>query len=240
MSYDQNYESDLMRGTQDPRPWNLIEIIKSYCKKTDSLLDVGCGTAFKTIQLANCVKSIYGIDNNEKMLEKAKQNIQDTKIKNIFIANADVQQIPFDDNCFDIATCMVAPHNTKELFRILKSGGYAILEKLGDQDNRNLKNEFDYNKKRKRGQFADLKEDERAKIYKKEFGGLFSEVSIKNEFWKTWYSIEGLYLLLEQTPIIKNFNKKRDKQIIEKIKEKYMTKKRIETLQNRLLIIAKK
>lgn len=115
-----------------------------------------------------------------------------------------------------------------------------LLEKLGDRDHWNLKNEFDYNKKRKRGQFADLKKGERAKIYRKEFGRLFSEVSIRNEFWKTWYSVEGLYLLLEQTPMVKNFDKEKDKKIIEKIKQKYITKKGIGTLQNRLLIIAKK
>lgn len=67
MGYDQNYESDLIRGAQDPRPWNSIEIIKNYCKKTDNLLDIGCGTAFKTIQLANYVKSIYGIDNKKNV-----------------------------------------------------------------------------------------------------------------------------------------------------------------------------
>ncbi|MFH1187902.1 MAG: class I SAM-dependent methyltransferase, partial [bacterium] len=215
MGYDQNYESVLMRGVQDPRPWNLIEIIKSYCKKTDKLLDLGCGTAFKTIQLASCVKIIYGIDNNKKMLKKAKQNIQAAKIKNIFLTNADVKQIPFDDNFFNIATCMVAPHDTKELFRVLKPGGYAILEKLGDRDHWNFKKEFDRGKKRKRGQFADFRQGERAGIYKKEFEKLFSEVIIRNEFWKTWYSDEGLYLLLEQTPMIKNSNKEKDKKIVE-------------------------
>lgn len=62
MLYGQKYESNLLRGLEDTRPWNLLEVIRQYLKKSDTLLDIGCGTAFKLIQLSNNVKKIYGLE----------------------------------------------------------------------------------------------------------------------------------------------------------------------------------
>lgn len=240
MSYDQNYESNLLRGEQDVRPWNLLEIIQKHVKKSDILLDIGCGTAFKLIQLARNVKKIYGLEPNEKMRVKAKENISYAKISNITLIDGRAEKLPFQDNYFDIVTCIVAPHNTAEVFRVLKPHGYAILEKIGDRDKWNFKQEFGSDKDGLRGQFAYFANGERAKNYKKEFIQLFSNVSVQNGFWKTYYSMDGLLLLLEQTPTIRGFNKEADKQALKNIQQKYSTSKGLETTQNRILIVAKK
>jgi len=206
MPYDSRYELDLLRGTEEPRPWNLIEIIEKYARKTDILLDIGCGTAFKLIQLADKVAKIYGIEPNKEMRIKAEENIGKERVSNIVLIEGKSERIPFESNYFDIVTCMVAPHITAEVHRILKPNGYAILEK----------------------------------IYEKEFGELFSEVSVQNGFWRTYYTMSGLVLLLEQTPAIRGYDTKNDIEILDKIKRKYSTARGIETTQNRILIIARK
>ena len=240
MPYDSRYELDLLRGTEEPRPWNLIEIIEKYARKTDILLDIGCGTAFKLIQLADKVAKIYGIEPNKEMRIKAEENIGKERVSNIVLIEGKSERIPFESNYFDIVTCMVAPHITAEVHRILKPNGYAILEKIGDRDKWNFKQEFGSDDKGYRGQFSDLPDGERERIYEKEFGELFSEVSVQNGFWRTYYTMSGLVLLLEQTPAIRGYDTKNDIEILDKIKRKYSTARGIETTQNRILIIARK
>jgi SAM-dependent methyltransferase len=240
MPYDQRYESELLRGVEEPRPWDLLQVIKRHAKKSDVLLDIGCGTAFKTIQLAGDVKEIYGLEPNERMRAKAEENIGATGVCNIVLVDGRAEELPFEDSSFDIVTCMVAPHVTLELHRVLRPNGYAIVEKIGDRDKWNFKEEFGSDSTGPRGQLSDLPSGERARIYEEEFGRLFSEVSVQNEFWKTYYSLEGLLLLLAQTPTVRNFDAEVDGEALQRIQRKYATPKGIETKQNRILIIARK
>ncbi|MGI9281048.1 MAG: hypothetical protein ACR2PX_15695 [Endozoicomonas sp.] len=41
-----HYESQLIRGRQEPRPWAIQEEIKSLCQPDFHCLDLGCGTLF--------------------------------------------------------------------------------------------------------------------------------------------------------------------------------------------------
>jgi SAM-dependent methyltransferase len=148
--------------------------------------------------------------------------------------------LPFEDESFDIVTAMVAPHDTTEVYRVLKPGGYTIIEKISDRDKWNFKVPFGNDEKGPRGQFSYYEKGERVKEFREEFLNFFSELEIRNGFWKTYYSVQGLYMLLEETPTIRNFDKERDRHIVEEIAEKYKTEKGIETTQNRLLIRARK
>ncbi len=240
MTYNKEYESHALRGISEDLPWSFLDIVKKYTKSSDVLLDIGCGTAFKTIQLANNVNKIYAMEPNKKMRKKAEENIINANISNVVLLDGRAENLPFENESFDIVTCIVAPHETTEIFRVLKSGGYAIIEKIGDRDKYNLKQEFGFDESWPRWQFLSFSKGGRTELYKKEFEKLFSYVSIQNSFWKTYYSIEWFELLLKQTPTIRNYDKKKDKKIIQTIQKKYTTSKWIETEQNRILIIAKK
>lgn len=174
------------------------------------------------------------------MIIKAKKNISESGTINVTLIKGEAEKIPFRDNSLDVVTCMVAPHITSEVFRVLKPNGIAILEKIGDRDKWNFKQEFDCDSQGLRGQFSSLSKGDRAVSYKHEFGNLFSEVLVKNEFWKTYYSMEGLILLLEQTPTIRNFDRKLDSKALIRIQQKYLGQRGIETEQNKILIVAKK
>lgn len=240
MPYDLKYESQLLRGVEEPRPWDLLEIIKKHTIKSGNLLDIGCGTAFKLINLANSAYKIYGLEPNNSMLNRAIENIRNSSCPNIFLMSGKAEEIPFNDNSFDIVVCMVAPHDTSEVYRVLKPNRYAILEKIGDRDKWNFKEVFGSDELGNRGQFSNFSGGELASNYEKEFKVLFTEISVQNSFWKTYYSLEGLLLLLDQTPTIRNFGKIKDHSAIERIQEKYSTSKGLETTQNRILIVAKK
>ena len=57
--YTSDIESTLIRGVEDPRPWNLIQIVKDYLPDEGTLLDAGTGTANKLIPLAAHAQQRY-------------------------------------------------------------------------------------------------------------------------------------------------------------------------------------
>jgi ubiquinone/menaquinone biosynthesis C-methylase UbiE len=95
--------------------------------KQHSILDAGCGTG-STIQFLNDYGVTYGVD----VSSVATAFCRKRGLKNI--KTGDVSKLPYDDNFFDIVSCMdVLEHiedenkAVKELYRVLKPGGELIL-----------------------------------------------------------------------------------------------------------------
>jgi ubiquinone/menaquinone biosynthesis C-methylase UbiE len=227
---------------EEPRPWDLIQEIGKILQPSHRLLDIGCGTASKLINLVSRfpAQEVIGIEPNERMRQQAVKNVVASNLDNIRILEAWADRLPFDDEYFDVVTAMVAPHDTAEVYRVLKPGGYAVIEKIGDRDKWNLKLSFGEDEQGLRGQFCYYQEGEREKQFRDEFSQLFNNVFIRNGFWKTYYSLDGLFLLLEETPTVRNFNRIEDGIIAENFAKIYMTDKGIEINQNRLIICATK
>jgi ubiquinone/menaquinone biosynthesis C-methylase UbiE len=92
----------LHRGEQIKK----IKIISSelIIKKTDRLLDVGCGTGF-SFDFLECIS--YGVDPSDKMLKLCTD-------KNAKLFCAGAENLPFEDNFFDIVISVTAIHNFKD------------------------------------------------------------------------------------------------------------------------------
>jgi len=95
-------------------------------KKTDWLLDVGCGTGVST-SLFECNK--IGIDPSEKLIFQA--------VKRIPAIIGKGEELPFNDGIFDIVVCITAIHNFEdykkgisEMKRVCKEGGRIIITLL--------------------------------------------------------------------------------------------------------------
>ena len=91
--------------------------------KEDWLLDVGCGTGVST-ELFECNK--IGIDPSEKLISQA--------VKRIPAIIGKGEELPFNDNVFDIVICITAIHNFEdykkgisEMKRVCKGGGKIII-----------------------------------------------------------------------------------------------------------------
>jgi ubiquinone/menaquinone biosynthesis C-methylase UbiE len=98
------------------------------------VLDIGCGVGATAIDMARkygCTVVASDIDPN--MLEKAKQNVSQTNLTDkVEVTNADIQQMPFADNEFDMviveAVTMFVNRKkaVEESRRACKSGGKVI------------------------------------------------------------------------------------------------------------------
>jgi demethylmenaquinone methyltransferase/2-methoxy-6-polyprenyl-1,4-benzoquinol methylase len=112
-------------------------------------LDLCCGTGDVAFALARSGMDVVGLDFSEPMLEVAEQrvrtatNVSGTALCTIRLLRGDAQQIPFPDESFDLVTISYGLRNLasletglREMRRVLKPGGCAIILDFGKPDNR--------------------------------------------------------------------------------------------------------
>ncbi|HDD70792.1 MAG TPA: methyltransferase domain-containing protein [Candidatus Woesearchaeota archaeon] len=94
-----------------------------YVRKTDWLLDVGCGTGIST-ELFECNK--IGIDPSERLVCQA--------VKRIPAIIGKGEELPFNDAVFDVVICITAIHNfddyrkgISEMKRVCRKNGRIII-----------------------------------------------------------------------------------------------------------------
>lgn len=240
MPYNEQYESSLIRGIEEPRTWDLTTEIAKHAKPTDLLLDVGCGTAFKILKLSPYVREIYGLDPNPIMRGKAQENIEKANVTNMKLFEGSSERLPFPDETFDIVTCMVATQNVQEFHRVLRRGGWVISEQLGDLDKRAVADCFGDDEHGPRGIFGELGKVAEIDQHKALFKSLFSEVEIQVGQWNSYLTYEGLALLLDLVPLVRGFDRVRDEAGLKKAKDTLTTPKGIHVFHERLLIKARK
>ncbi|OFX73490.1 MAG: hypothetical protein A2X12_01710 [Bacteroidetes bacterium GWE2_29_8] len=106
----------------------------------DVCLDLGCGRGGDTFEMArltgNKGKAI-GIDLSEKMIEKAKLFANENNINNADFILSDMQNLPLDNETFDIciSNCVLNHIKDKEgiwheIFRVLKKGGHFVISDI--------------------------------------------------------------------------------------------------------------
>ena len=99
------------------------------------VLDIATGGGHTALKFAPHVEKVIASDLTPKMLEKAEQFITSQGIQNVEFQVADAENLPFEDNQFDLVTCRIAPHHfpnvakfVQESARVLKAGGLLLIQ----------------------------------------------------------------------------------------------------------------
>ena len=124
--YQAGYDSSLLRGEDNPatpRPWDLRKLIQSHGNKNNTLLDIGCGFAFKLIPLAPYFKQIIGVEPGDAMRSLAEQKVADSKMNNITITAGFAENLPLPSHSIDVVSVMLARWDAGEIGRVLKKTG---------------------------------------------------------------------------------------------------------------------
>ena len=101
-------------------------------KDTSLVLDVGCGSGIVTRDIARLTKGkVVAVDGSEDMINVAKDILKDYSNVELKVCNA--EDLPFDDNIFDIVTCNLVlmwaddPQRVvNEMARVTKPGGKVL------------------------------------------------------------------------------------------------------------------
>ncbi|MDZ4993417.1 methyltransferase domain-containing protein [Clostridium perfringens] len=124
------------RWESEELPWNYKDILKKYLNADYKLLDMGTGGGEFLLSLNHPY-------NNTSVTEKWEPNVKLCKdrleplgieVKQVF----DDNELPFEDNTFDMVINRQASFNIKEVKRILKPNGLFITQQVGCKNNRIL------------------------------------------------------------------------------------------------------
>jgi SAM-dependent methyltransferase len=132
---------DYLHGHPEPvlrsHRWRTAENSAAYLlthlRPTDSLLDVGCGPGTITVDLAGRVGETIGVDSSAEVVEAAAASLESPDAASGSRPRyevADVYQLPFDDDRFDVVHAhQVLQHLTdpvaalREMARVARPGG---------------------------------------------------------------------------------------------------------------------
>ena len=111
------------------------EMLMELCQvsRNNYILDVGCGAGVTPVFIAKTIGcKIVGVDISEGMVERSKERVKKERLTDkIELRAADAQNLPFNDNCFDIVfteSVTAFPEDKQkavnEYVRVTKPGGY--------------------------------------------------------------------------------------------------------------------
>src|SRR4051794_22945162 len=79
---------------------NSAAYLRPHLRPEQSLLDVGCGPGTITADLADLVRHVTAVEPVSTALDSARQHAHGRS--NITFETADVHNLPYDDNSFDV------------------------------------------------------------------------------------------------------------------------------------------
>ena len=98
----------------------------------DRVLECACGTGMMTVQIAPLCAAVTATDYAEGMLKKTREKCRD--LSNVQVMQADITQLPFADDCYDVVIAANVIHllddpykALSELNRVTRPGGLIII-----------------------------------------------------------------------------------------------------------------
>ena len=100
--------------------FTVVENAKRYLNASDLVLDFGCATGKKALELAGHVKKVQGIDISPKMVAVATRNATERNIQNVEFTQATIFDPRFERESFDAVLAFGILHLLKELPKALQ------------------------------------------------------------------------------------------------------------------------
>ncbi|MFA5022039.1 MAG: class I SAM-dependent methyltransferase [Patescibacteria group bacterium] len=116
--------------------WPNLPDLKKYVKSGDKVLDLGCGNGKLRLLFKDVKIDYIGVDNSDDQINFA-QNRNDFKIESQQFLKAEVFNLPFADNSFEVVFFIAVLHHLpskqlrlqalQEIKRVLKPGGVLVM-----------------------------------------------------------------------------------------------------------------
>jgi ubiquinone/menaquinone biosynthesis C-methylase UbiE len=112
----------------------LKDIAEFNYHKEEKVLEVGTGVGTDIVSYAKNGSKVSGVDLTEKAIEITKKHLETFKLPYEKLLVADAENLPFEDNYFDLVYSFGVLHHTpnteqgvQEVLRVLKPGGKFII-----------------------------------------------------------------------------------------------------------------
>lgn len=117
--------------------------------KDKVVADLGCGTGFVSLALANEASIVFSVDNSRNMLKQLKINVADKSYKNLYLIKSSLDSLSLFDESVDVIFINMALHHIKdakkaisEMHRVLKKDGIVIISDVMEHDGEWAKEEM--------------------------------------------------------------------------------------------------
>jgi ubiquinone/menaquinone biosynthesis C-methylase UbiE len=171
-----------------------VSLIKT--EKHWNVIDLATGTANFAIALSPYVNHVLATDITEKMLEEGNKKIERENVKNIDLEIADVHNLQYENDKFDLTTVRIAPHHfnniekaIQEMIRVTKTNGYIFVEDTVAPSDKKASEFFNHIERlRDPSHIRDLSVDEWIEYFKKNACEVLI-VEIRPKKWLlTWWT----------------------------------------------------
>ena len=106
------------------------------------VLDVATAAGHTAFAFAPRVAHVRATDITEEMLELARKQAKERGLDNVTVEYADAEDLPYDDDSFDLVTCRIAAHHLVDVSpfmaqatRVLRPGGLlAVVDNVVPED----------------------------------------------------------------------------------------------------------
>ena len=229
--------SDINYTKENFTNWDMYEILRNNVNKESKILDLGTGGGEKVIKYFPEAKEIIATDFSKEMIKTAKENLKKTDRKDITFRQMDNLNMNLKKNYFDVVVARNTKIDPKQIYEVLKEGGYLIVRGVDKYDCYELKKIFGYGQ----GYFDDTQIS--VKDYNNIINANFKNTELVFIHEREYYdNYESLYEFLKIVPILNDMNDKNniDERKLSKYVEENIYNNKVRLLRRYYGIVAKK
>jgi ArsR family transcriptional regulator len=136
-NFEEHGAADEHRQVVPGRSWAAWARALGHLLPDLELADLGCGEGYLAIEASRFAKRVIAVDRSELVLDRARQAAKRRRVKNIDWQRGELERLPLDDACVDVALLSQALHHAAdpavalaEAVRIVRPGGRVLLLEL--------------------------------------------------------------------------------------------------------------
>lgn len=118
-------------------------LLAQYMRRTDHVMDLGCGEGGFTLSLAAKAQKVTGVDLSRKSIDLAKKRLGRSDIAHVSFVHASGQDLIFPGNSVDMMVSRYGPLGMSgfldEARRVVKPGGILLEVTVGEEDGREVR-----------------------------------------------------------------------------------------------------
>lgn len=128
-----------IQAERETVPWIYEEVVKSYLRPSDVVLDVGTGGGERFLGLSEFFASGIGIDPDVEMIRVARENAMSSANAKVNFKQIGVEHLDRLGMAFDTVLNRHASIAPEQIVGVLKKGGYLITQQVGFRNMQNFR-----------------------------------------------------------------------------------------------------